>query len=107
MHLNLEAAVDVYIYIWKEYKVRIYLIQKYSSYQAQSSLMIPATLVFLAWVSSTCQLCFFYEHWRKEWIQSSRVEQFGGRRSGGVGGGEEREIFVIFMGCRVALSTAL
>ena len=29
----------LYIYIWKEYKVQIYLIQKYSSYQAQSSLM--------------------------------------------------------------------
>lgn len=55
----------------------------------------------------------FYEHWRQEWIQSSRVEWLGGRRrSREVGGGEERGIFVIFTGCSrvahgAAYSTAL
>lgn len=36
--------------------------------------------VSLAWVSSTCQLHCVYEHWKQEWVQSSRVEQFAGRR---------------------------
>lgn len=90
------------MYIFGKNKdIQIDLIQKYSR-------VIRPELI-----NDSCNSCIpgvglqhlsallFYEHWRREWIQSGEVEQFERRRSRGVGGGELRGIFVRLSGCRV------